>query len=113
MSIAGIPPFNGFWSKLIIIIACVQAGHYWLAGWAVFVSLMTLASFLKVQKYGFFDKAKSSLSNISKTPFFMGFAMIVLAALCLITALAVIRGINTPLLITPAADVLMNGILTL
>ncbi len=28
MSISGIPPFNGFFSKLIIVIACVRAGFY-------------------------------------------------------------------------------------
>ena len=28
LSIAGVPPLGGFWSKLIIIIALVQAGHY-------------------------------------------------------------------------------------
>ena len=27
LSIAGIPPFNGFFSKLIIILACLQANH--------------------------------------------------------------------------------------
>ena len=28
MSMAGIPPLNGFWSKLIIIVACVQSGFF-------------------------------------------------------------------------------------
>ena len=31
MSIAGIPPLNGFWSKLIIVLACIENGHPWLA----------------------------------------------------------------------------------
>jgi len=50
MSIAGIPPFNGFWSKLIIIIACVQANRLGYAFWAVLASILTLASFMKVMK---------------------------------------------------------------
>lgn len=50
MSIAGIPPLNGFWSKFIIVLACIESGHPWLALAAVLVSLITLASFLKVQK---------------------------------------------------------------
>lgn len=50
MSIAGIPPFNGFWSKLFIILACIQAGRLWFALAAIIGSLLTLASFLKVQK---------------------------------------------------------------
>ncbi|MCK5241718.1 NADH/ubiquinone/plastoquinone (complex I) [bacterium] len=113
MSIAGIPPFNGFWSKLIIIIACVQAGYYWLAAWAVFVSLVTLASFLKVQKYAFLDAAKMALAKIQHTPFFMGLSMVVLAILCVVTSLAVLSGFDAPVLIAPAADVLIKGLITL
>ncbi|MDP6686068.1 MAG: proton-conducting transporter membrane subunit, partial [Candidatus Omnitrophota bacterium] len=41
LSISGIPPFNGFWSKLIIIVACVQAQHFAYAFWAVFASILT------------------------------------------------------------------------
>jgi len=113
MSIAGIPPFNGFWSKLLIIVACLQSGHYWLGGWAVFVSLMTLASFLKVQKYAFFAAASSTLGTIRKVPFFMSASLVVLALLCLATAFAVITGLSTPAFITPAADVLLKGVITL
>jgi len=53
LSIAGIPPFNGFFSKVIIIIAAVQAGEPLYAILAVIGSLLTLASFMKVQSYGF------------------------------------------------------------
>ena len=53
MAISGIPPFNGFFSKIIIIIAAIQAGFYWLAAFAVIVSIVTLASFMKVQRYVF------------------------------------------------------------
>ena len=49
-SIAGIPPFNGFWSKLLLVIAAVQAGFFGLAVITVIVSLVTLISFLKVQR---------------------------------------------------------------
>ena len=57
MSISGIPPFNGFFSKLIIIIAAVMARFYLLAALAVIVSIITLASFLKFQRYAFFNKS--------------------------------------------------------
>ncbi|MBN1595522.1 NADH/ubiquinone/plastoquinone (complex I) [candidate division FCPU426 bacterium] len=113
LSIAGIPPFNGFWSKLIIIIACVQAEHYWLAGAAVFVSFMTLASFLKVQKYAFLETAKEKLQLLSKVPFSMGAAMVFLALMCLLTSLLVLTGLTHPFLITPAAEALQKGILVM
>lgn len=109
MSIAGIPPFNGFWSKLIIVFACVQAGHYWLAGWAIFVSLMTLASFLKVQRYAFFEAATLRPEQIKRTPALMAIPMVMLAVLCVAMALFVIAGLETPILIKPATDVLTKG----
>ena len=113
MSIAGIPPFNGFWSKLIIIIACVMSGHYWLGAWAVLVSILTLASFLKVQRYGFFDSLKISVEQIKKTPPMMALAMILLAVLCVGMGFFVITGFDSPIIIGPAAESLLKGVFVL
>jgi multicomponent Na+:H+ antiporter subunit D len=110
MSIAGIPPFNGFWSKLIIIWACVESGHYWLAVAAVFVSLMTLASFLKVQRYAFFGSVKTAVSSIREVPLLMRAAMLLLAVLCILMSLMVVGGIETPYIIGDAMKVLTNGV---
>ena len=63
-SISGVPPFSGFWSKLIIIIACVQAGKVWYGLIAVVVSLLTLSCFLRVQKYAFFGKLNPEFSEV-------------------------------------------------
>jgi len=109
LSIAGVPPFNGFFSKLIIIIACVLNGSYLFAAVAAFVSLMTLASFLKVQKYGFFEHARMAADQIKRTPALMGAAMIILALLCVGMSFLVISGFSSPLIIGPAADVLTGG----
>lgn len=110
LSIAGIPPFNGFWSKLIIILACVESGHYWLGTWAVAVSILTLASFLKVQRYAFFEGPQSKFASApSRTPWIMGAAMVLLAVCCVLTALAVIPGLGQPWLIGPAAAALQKG----
>ncbi len=51
LSIAGVPPFNGFFSKLIIIVALALAGRPVLAALAALVALVTLLSFVKVQRY--------------------------------------------------------------
>jgi len=83
MSIAGIPPFNGFWSKLIIIVACIQAQHFVYAVWAVLASILTLASFMKVQKYAFFGELKEKFLHVKEVPFFMKLSMIILAVICL------------------------------
>ena len=58
MAISGIPPFNGFFSKLIIIIAAIMAKFYLLALLAVIVSIITLASFLKFQRYAFLQQSR-------------------------------------------------------
>jgi multicomponent Na+:H+ antiporter subunit D len=105
MSIAGIPPFNGFWSKLIIVLACLQGGQPWLALAAVLVSLVTLASFLKVQKYAFWDAAKLP-GAVQEVPALMRTAMLLLAVLCIALALLVIGGLGTPFLIAPATEAL-------
>jgi multicomponent Na+:H+ antiporter subunit D len=113
MSIAGIPPFNGFWSKLIIVIACVQAGFYGFAFAAVVVSILTLAILLKVQKNVFFGSARAALGQIQKVPILMAAAMVLLAVLCLAMAFVVITGFETPMIVRPAADALINGVFSM
>ncbi len=93
LSISGIPPFNGFFSKLIIIIAAVEADLPWYALLAVIGSILTLASFMKVQRYGF--KGEEILQTIGeKIGWRMNASMIILAALCLISSMMIIPGIR-------------------
>jgi len=110
MSISGIPPFNGFFSKLIIIIASVMAGYYLLAVLAVIVSVITLASFLKFQRYAFFNKSHDNNNkNVREVPFPMLFSMIVLSIICVLLSLLVIPGIREAIL-TPAIHVLTDPV---
>ena len=109
MSIAGIPPFNGFWSKLIIIIAVVQAGRYGYAFWAILASVLTLASFMKVMKYAFFDKLKDQLQKVKEVPFFMKLSMTTLAIVCVLGGILALKGVNE-LFLSRAAMVLDNGL---
>ncbi|MBN2366754.1 MAG: monovalent cation/H+ antiporter subunit D family protein [Calditrichaeota bacterium] len=82
LSISGIPPFNGFWSKLIIIIALLQAEYYLLGAVTVFVSFMTLISFVKVQKYSLFGSLPKKFQDIKEVPVLMVTGMVILALLC-------------------------------
>ncbi|MCJ7687972.1 MAG: hypothetical protein MUO60_01395, partial [Clostridiaceae bacterium] len=91
LSISGIPPFNGFFSKLIIIIAAIQAHFYWLAFIAIIVSIITLAYFLKLQKNTFYGKSDDKkFKDIKEVPFTMCFSMIIMAILCVALSLLVI-----------------------
>ena len=83
LSISGIPPFNGFWSKLFIIIGLVQAGHLVLTVLTVLVSVLTLAYYLKVQRFAFFGKLGEKWAQIKEVPKVMCASMIVLAIICI------------------------------
>ncbi|MDP2912720.1 MAG: proton-conducting transporter membrane subunit, partial [Candidatus Omnitrophota bacterium] len=87
MSIAGIPPFNGFWSKFIIVLAAVQAGRIWFAFAAIVASVLTLASFMKVQRYAFFGALGERNKLVREAPLSMRFSMIMLALICVAGAL--------------------------
>lgn len=104
LSIAGVPPFNGFWSKLIIIIAAVQAGYWFLAGLAAFVSFMTLLSFVKVQRYALEGDPSPQTRVAREAPLAMRTAMVCLAVVCML--LGVLTPWHRERLITPAERVL-------
>jgi len=110
MSIAGVPPFNGFWSKLIIILACVESGYYGFAAVAVAVSVVTLAYQLKVQRLAFFASLPDALQNLRREPRLMALAMILLATGCIALSFAVLGGLRDPWLIGAAQEVLTAGV---
>ncbi|MBN2492519.1 MAG: NADH/ubiquinone/plastoquinone (complex I) [Planctomycetes bacterium] len=108
LSIAGVPPFNGFFSKLIIIVGLAMAGHPVLAALAALVALMTLVSFVKVQRYALEgEPAGDGAATAREAPLLMGVAMAVLAVICIGGGLAMV-----PLgahLLDPAREVLLDG----
>jgi multicomponent Na+:H+ antiporter subunit D len=83
-SIAGVPPFNGFWSKLLIIVALVETQHYLVATIAIATSVLTLWYFLLMQRRAFYGKLAAGLEKIKEVPFAMGLAVFCLAAICLL-----------------------------
>lgn len=110
MSIAGVPPFNGFWSKLIIVLACIESGHYGFAVAAVLVSIVTLAYQLKVQRMAFFAALPETLKGLRREPPMMALAMILLAIGSISLSLAVFTGLREPWLIGTAQQVLSAGV---
>jgi len=110
MSIAGIPPFNGFWSKLIIVLACIESGYYGFALAAVLVSIVTLAYQLKVQRMAFFASLPEALKDVRREPPMMALAMILLAIGCITLSFAVLTGLRDPWLIGAAQQTLTAGV---
>lgn len=110
MSIAGIPPFSGFWSKLIIVLACVESGFYGFALAAVLISIVTLAYQLKVQRMAFFAPLPKALKDVRREPPMMALAMILLAVGCITLSFAVFTGLRDPWLIGAAQQTLTAGV---
>jgi NADH-quinone oxidoreductase subunit N len=58
-SMAGVPPFLGFWAKLSVIRAVVNVDLIWLAAVAVIFSVIGAFYYLRVIKLMYFDKPDS------------------------------------------------------
>jgi len=108
MSVSGVPPFNGFFSKLIIIIAAVAAGRLGYAFCAVVASLLTLGALMKVVRYGFRGPLKPELAHIKEVPIGMRLPMEVLALGCVLGGCLLIPGIRE-LFLGQAINVILNG----
>ena len=106
MAISGMPPFNGFFSKLVIIVAAVKGGFYLLASLAVIAGIITLASFMKFQRYAFYEKSPGS-TNAKEVPATMCISMISLAILCLALSLLIFPGIRE-IFLGPAVNTLVE-----
>lgn len=95
LSISGVPPFNGFFSKWMIYQGVVELGKFggtgnlwilWLLA-AMFGSALTLASFMKLVHATFLGTSSSSPpKDISSSPREVGLSMtipmVILASLC-------------------------------
>lgn len=93
LSIAGIPPLAGFWSKLVIIIALWQSGHHNYALIAVVASTITLGYFLLLQRRMFFGKTPPELEGIREARTGL------LVPAVLLSAVAIALGIAFPVAI--------------
>lgn len=107
LSISGIPPFNGFWSKLFIIIGLFQAQHTALAVVAMLVSVITLAYYLRIQRLAFWGTLRKGLEKVKEAPWTMCFAMVVLALTCL--GVGIFYPWIRDTILNPAVEVIQQG----
>lgn len=109
LSIAGVPPFNGFWSKLLIIVGAAQAGYWGLAAAAAVVAILTLATFLKVQGAAWWGALPESLAKVKEAPVLMLASMLILAVMCILFGFLLLEPFR-PLILDPAVEVLKGGV---
>jgi len=107
LSVAGIPPLNGFWSKLIIIIALVQSGHPCIALIGVLASVVTLWYFLLVQSRAFFGKLNDTWKGVRESGFWMSSASLFMALICIF--IGIFFALFVKSWIKPAASAIMQG----
>jgi len=58
-SMAGVPPMVGFFAKLLVLKAVIQAGMMWLAVGAVIFAVIGAFYYLRVVKYMYFDEPEN------------------------------------------------------
>ena len=56
LSMAGVPPFLGFWAKWAVLKEVVAVGETWLAVVAVAFSIIGLFYYLRVVRHVYFDE---------------------------------------------------------
>jgi multicomponent Na+:H+ antiporter subunit D len=102
LSAAGVPPFSGFWSKLLMIMALVTAGQWVYAGIAVLMSLVTLAYFLILQRKVFFGKLRQGFEELTEA------RVSLLSTSVLLAGVTTLLGLLFPLVLVFLAN---NGVL--
>ena len=65
-SLAGVPPFLGFWAKLVVLSAAVDAGLVWLAILGVVCAVIGCFYYLRVIKVMYFDEPVGELPPVRK-----------------------------------------------
>ncbi len=108
LSISGVPPLGGFWSKLIIIMALVQADEWFLAVVAVLASVLTLWYYLLIQRKAFFGKLNERWKDVKEAPFWMTASTVILALL--VIGIGIFFSTVISSWIQPASDVLAKGV---
>ena len=104
-AIAGLPPFNGFVSKLLIY-QTTFAVYPLLAVAALVTSVLTLASFVKVFQTAFLGPARKTFEKVVEVPASMLLGMAVLTLV--IVVLTLFPGWTLSHLVEPAAKALID-----
>jgi NADH-quinone oxidoreductase subunit N len=63
-SLAGVPPFLGFWAKLVVIGAALDAGMTWLAVLSVICAVLGAFYYLRLIRAMFFEDAEGDAAQV-------------------------------------------------
>ncbi|HZV22646.1 MAG TPA: NADH-quinone oxidoreductase subunit NuoN [Luteimonas sp.] len=82
-SLAGIPPFLGFWAKLAVLRAAIEGGMLWLAIVGIVAAVVGAFYYLRVVKVMYFDEPVGELVPRNDRPLQVAFGVNALALLVL------------------------------
>jgi len=105
LAVAGMPPLNGFASKILIYESTYQVNPI-LSIIAILCSILLLAAFVKVFHSAFLGPKQEKFDNVKEAPKSMLVAMGILACIIIFIGLFPEYVLNN--IVTPAADALVN-----
>ncbi|MBU2614251.1 MAG: NADH-quinone oxidoreductase subunit L [Elusimicrobia bacterium] len=91
LSVIGIPPFGGFFSKFMVISSAVKNGQFLVASMGLFVAILTLFYLFRIFNAVFLGELK--ISVVEKTPLML-VVIVTLAALSLLAGIFVMYPAN-------------------
>lgn len=109
LSICGVPPAAGFWSKLVIVLACVQAGHAWLGFFAAAISVLTMAYYFRALTPAFLGDPMPG-SAPGPLPFSMKLSLVILAVIAAAGGVALLPGVGGRFINGAVAALLAPGV---
>jgi len=97
LALMGLPPFNGFWSKLLLILAPVQLAPFTFNGWvwitlalvAVISSGFSAIYYLRLIQIIWFGKESAKVKSLEnkRTPLWILVPIVLLAVACVVFGL--------------------------
>ncbi len=83
-SLGGFPPLSGFWAKLLVVLAGIEAQSYWIVAIALAVGLLTIYSMTKIWQAAFWSPLPEGRTLGPRPPWAMVAPVVGLAVLTLV-----------------------------
>ena len=94
LSLAGFPPFSGFFSKDEIMVSVLESGHVWLYWIVVFTAFLTAFYIFRLIFIAFFGEQSERSKHAEESPKVMTVPMVVLAVLSVVAGWIAIPGVG-------------------
>lgn len=91
LSLAGLPPWSGFFAKLVVVVAGFQQERYLYTGIAVLTGLFTLFSMMKIWHMSFWGDAAGE-RRLASRPMYLGVTLLVSFSVIFAATFAPVHG---------------------